>query len=294
MMSGKRTDESELDFKASVVFPINHHPSSKIVNQAAKVYKPSIFEKFQNEYSNKEDLQPVGTMPNGIHGEQQQISWYRDCMPSEGCVDEHTVTFIVGADFEYHCTCRLFDSRGWLCRYILKTMEVIGMLWNKAAYIIPSQYLLNRWSITAKAGGDLYNCSIQCMEPETAFGRFQRICGSVLPLAFEASAEEEITTLVERMITQLRIEVRATLVAIRAERPQPNFIIPTCSHSTDSTPPDDALLSTKGFKKRENPNKSTKRLQSKIQKIAATIQKKKKDKAFIEMTVAGCMTNIKD
>ncbi|CAN0916992.1 Protein FAR1-RELATED SEQUENCE 3 [Linum grandiflorum] len=37
MLSGKRTEESQLDFKATVMFPLNYHPRSKIVNQAAKV-----------------------------------------------------------------------------------------------------------------------------------------------------------------------------------------------------------------------------------------------------------------
>ncbi|CAN0919458.1 Protein FAR1-RELATED SEQUENCE 5 [Linum grandiflorum] len=37
MLSGKRTDESQLDYKATVTFPLNYHPRSKIVNQAAKV-----------------------------------------------------------------------------------------------------------------------------------------------------------------------------------------------------------------------------------------------------------------
>ncbi|CAN0837444.1 Protein FAR1-RELATED SEQUENCE 5 [Linum grandiflorum] len=288
MLAGKRTEESQLDYKATVAFPLNYHPRSKIVNQAAKVYTPTIFEKFQNEYSNKEDLQPVGTMPHGIGSEQQHISWYRDCLAMEGCPDEHTVTFIVGDDFEYRCTCRLFDSRGWLCSHILKTMEVVGMLWNKAAHIIPSRYLLNRWFITAKVGGDLYNCSIHCMEPETEYGRFQRLCGSVLPLATEASADEELTSMVEERISQLRLEVRSKLVDLRSKPPRPNSITP----SSTLLPPDEALLSTNGFKKRENPNKSTKRLQGKVQKIAATIRKKNKDKSFIEATVVEYMNKL--
>ncbi|CAN0907347.1 Protein FAR1-RELATED SEQUENCE 9 [Linum grandiflorum] len=239
MLSGKRTEESQLDFKATVMFPLNFHPRSKIVNQAAKVYTPTIFEKFQNEYSNKDDLQPIGTMPHGIDSKQQQLTWYRDCLAMEGCPDEHTVTFIVGDrdEFEYRCTCRLFDSRGWLCSHILKTMEVIGILWNKAAYVIPSQYLLNRWCITAKVSGDLYNFSIQCMDPETEFGRFQRLCGSVLPLANAASVDEELTSMVEERLSQLRLE-------------------------------------------------------GKVQKIAATIRKKKQDNAFIETTVADYMQNM--
>ncbi|CAN0916936.1 Protein FAR-RED IMPAIRED RESPONSE 1, partial [Linum grandiflorum] len=277
MLSGKRTEESQLDYKATVAFPLNYHPRSKIVNQAAKVYTPTIFEKFQNEYSNKEDLQPVGTMPHGIGSEQQHISWYRDCLAMEGCLDEHTVTFIVGDDFEYRCTCRLFDSRGWLCSHILKTMEVVGMLWNKAAYIIP-----------AKVGGDLYNCSIHCMEPKTEYGRFQQLCGSVLPLATEASADEELTSMVEERISQLRLEVRSKLVDLRSKPPRPNSITP----SSTLLPPDEALLSTNGFKKRENPNKSTKRLQGKVQKIAATIRKKNKDKSFIEATVVEYMNKL--
>ncbi|CAN0904531.1 Protein FAR1-RELATED SEQUENCE 5, partial [Linum grandiflorum] len=71
MLSGKRTEEEQRDYRANVVFPINHHPRSKLISQAAKFYTPTIFELFQKEYSYKEDLQPFGEIPTNIDGGQQ-------------------------------------------------------------------------------------------------------------------------------------------------------------------------------------------------------------------------------
>ena len=39
------------------------------------------------------------------------------------------------------------------------------------------------------------------LEPETAFGRFQRLCSSVLSLATETLEEEEVTNFIEVQIT---------------------------------------------------------------------------------------------
>ncbi|CAN0875653.1 Protein FAR1-RELATED SEQUENCE 9 [Linum grandiflorum] len=183
MLGGKREDESNIDYYANVVLPLNHHPRSKLIRQAAEVYTPQIFELFQKKFSNTKDLHLRGTMPTGIFGGKQVITWYRDCQPTIGRSDGHQVTFYVAGGFQYHCTYRLFDSCSWLCRHILKTMDIIGILWDRNALIIPSHYLLNRWKLTTKSGPDLYRCAIQCLEPETAFGRFQRLCGTVLLLA---------------------------------------------------------------------------------------------------------------
>ncbi|CAN1781803.1 Protein FAR-RED IMPAIRED RESPONSE 1, partial [Linum perenne] len=68
-------------------------------------------------------------------------------------LDERRV-IVNPATADYKCSCRLFDSHGWLCRHILKTMDHV-MLWeNKDARTIPSKYLKVRWRKTAKVGVD--------------------------------------------------------------------------------------------------------------------------------------------
>ncbi|CAN0843627.1 hypothetical protein LINGRAHAP2_LOCUS3949, partial [Linum grandiflorum] len=92
------------------------------------------------------------------------------------------------------------------------------------------------WKLTAKVGPDLYRCNIECLEPETSFGRFQRLCGTVLPLATEASAEQSITDLVEERIAQLREEIRAKLKGMPSVKRTP---INAEITSLDSTIPSD-------------------------------------------------------
>ncbi|CAN1128622.1 Protein FAR1-RELATED SEQUENCE 7 [Linum perenne] len=140
--------------------------------------------------------------------------------------EEHTVTFKVDP-FDYDCSCDLFDSSGWLCRHIMKTMDTVSSSGITAAWTIPSKFLLSRWSTNAKIGGAIHGCAVECFDMETQFGHFQRLCGSALPLATDASQHVQITDFVAEQLQQLHEDVCAKLL-------HPRFVEPTQSPATPS------------------------------------------------------------
>ncbi|CAN1140648.1 Protein FAR1-RELATED SEQUENCE 9 [Linum perenne] len=183
-----------------------------------KVYTPKIFHKFQYEFGKPMDLIQCGSFPNITQGGDHVISWYRINFPDLRRVDEHVVQFNLDA-FTYRCTCLLFDLSGWLCRHILKTIDTISMLGNIAARTIPSMYLKRRWFITAKIGGAIDRCSVECVDMETQFGRFQRVSSIALPLATDASIDISITDFVHERMSQLRDEVLVMIKGLQISKP---------------------------------------------------------------------------
>ncbi|CAN1851695.1 hypothetical protein LINPERHAP1_LOCUS40299 [Linum perenne] len=125
-----------------------------------------------------------------------------------------------------------------------------------------------------------------CVDMETQFGRFQRLCGNVLPMSTYASQYLQITHFVEEQVKQIHDDVRLKLLNLWITKPTRSPVAPRVS---SSTPKDDDLLATKGFKMRVKPNKSSKRFRSRVEKIIDTNEKKRKQKALVEEAVINCM-----
>ncbi|CAN1748318.1 hypothetical protein LINPERHAP1_LOCUS3369 [Linum perenne] len=77
-------------------------------------------------------------------------------------------------------------------------------------------------------------------------------------------------------------DVRVKLLNFRITKPIRSSAAPRFS---SSTPKDNSLLATKGFKICVKPNKSSKRFRSRVEKIIHTNEKKRKQKALVEEAV---------
>ncbi|CAN1769115.1 Protein FAR1-RELATED SEQUENCE 5, partial [Linum perenne] len=219
MLDNKRHEELYQDYLATSRKVTNFFQKSPLVTQAAEVYTPKIFTNFQDEYSNCMDLAMRGGMPVLAKGVVYTCSWFKFSLTGQVNQDEeHTVTFKLDP-FDYDCSCDLFDSSGWLCRHIMKTMDTISSSGITAAWTIPSKFLLSRWSTNAKIGGAIHGCAVECFDMETQFGRFQRLCGTALPLATDASQHVQITDFVEEQLKQLQADVCAKLLHLRIVEP---------------------------------------------------------------------------
>ncbi|CAN1338011.1 Protein FAR-RED IMPAIRED RESPONSE 1 [Linum perenne] len=225
MLENKRYDELQEDFNAFHNRPTVLYRHSLLVEQASKFYTPKIFKNFQNEYANSVDLSSGGNFPPVHGGGMHEITWCRITKPDAKRVDEHVVRFSLDK-FTYDCTCLLFDSSGWLCHHILSTMDTISMLGNTAAWSIPTFYMRSRWSVTAKKGAALHGFVVECMEQETEFGRFQRLCGSALPLSTDATITQEITDYVAEQMSRLHVDVRRMTLEHRSKAPLPTQQVP--------------------------------------------------------------------
>ncbi|CAN1336500.1 Protein FAR1-RELATED SEQUENCE 9 [Linum perenne] len=316
MLDNKRDDELYQDYLVTNRQVTNFFPKNLLVTQASESYSPKIFTNFQEEYANSMDLIMKGGIPLITQGINNTFTWFKYSMANETFDnDEHTVTLKLDTWF-YHCSCDKFDSSGWLCRHIMKTMDQISSFGFTDAWTIPKDYLLDRWSTNAKIGGAIYGSTVECLDMETQFGRFRRLCSSSLPLATDASQYVEITDFVEEQLKQLHEDVCAQLLHLRVVDPTktPSKQKGKCSNpvllcvgkyyelivslfsniyklivASASTPKDDDLLTTTGFKMRVNPNKSSKRMKSSNEKIKSTNEKKRKQKKLVEDTVREFM-----
>lgn len=110
-----------------------------ILIHAASVYTRTIFQKFNEEF-----LECLSEQISGITFDGSVYLYTIRCM---GNRREHLVKFNP-VELSISCECKLFESKGWLCRHALHVL-------NKNISVvksIPSSYILKRWTKGAKEG----------------------------------------------------------------------------------------------------------------------------------------------
>lgn len=142
--------EKELkdDFDTSNTTPVLKTPSP-MEKQAANLYTRRIFIKFQGE------LVETLANPATIVDDSGTVTTYRVAKFGEEH-KAHTVRFNA-FEMKATCSCRMFDFSGIICRHVLSVFRAKNVL------MLPSEYVLKRWTRNAKTGGG------ESM-PESAFG----------------------------------------------------------------------------------------------------------------------------
>ncbi|XP_059670767.1 protein FAR1-RELATED SEQUENCE 4-like [Cornus florida] len=108
---------------------------SKMLKQATCVYTNNIYYLFEDEVlsSLAVKLELLSNLST--------IFIYRAFVGG----DKHYIINFDSSNFNVVCSCKLFESTGWLCRHALKVFN----LWN--IHDIPSQYILERWTKYVKS-----------------------------------------------------------------------------------------------------------------------------------------------
>lgn len=146
---------------------------SPFEKQASNIYSHTVFKKFQSEV--------LGAVA---------------CHPKEERQDETSVTFRVqdfdknqdfvvtwnGSKSQVSCICRLFESRGYLCRHAMVVLQMCGLS------DIPMQYLLKRWSKDAK-GRSLMGEVSDRVQSRTQ--RYSELCAWAIKFSEEGSLGQE-------------------------------------------------------------------------------------------------------
>lgn len=102
------------------------------------MYTRAIFRRFYEEFLQSLSERISGTTFDGFI--------YEYTLKCDGIQSEHVVRFNP-TDFSVSCECKLFESKGWLCRHALHILNG-----NISVSAIPSSYVLKRWTKGAKQG----------------------------------------------------------------------------------------------------------------------------------------------
>ncbi|CAN1295019.1 Protein FAR1-RELATED SEQUENCE 5 [Linum perenne] len=242
LLESKRADELQLDFNAlNSVSPARYtvHPH---VHQAFKVclfeellhvciilfyqyyyslsncyyisfqfYTKTIFMHFELEYSAMSAYFPK-SFPINIGENIKAYDWFKLDEDQKTVIDKRRV-IVNSSSSDYKCTCRVFDSCGWLCRHILKTMD-FEMQWNHfGPRTIPRKYFKDRWSKTAKLGlSSIVLDNSTAKEPDSEADRYQSLCSLIAAFALEASPLVSTYKVAREIITAGRNRVRTMIL----------------------------------------------------------------------------------
>ncbi|GMP65143.1 hypothetical protein CsSME_00026081 [Camellia sinensis var. sinensis] len=132
----KRYKEFEAEYNLSQKLPRVLIPTL-MLKQVAEIYTKTIFEEFQNEYVQSIEASIIGTINDG----ESTIFTIRTVV---GGKKDKIVTMDRGGSLS--CSCKKFEVKGILCRHCVKVLRDI---FN--ATELPPQYILKRWTKTARA-----------------------------------------------------------------------------------------------------------------------------------------------
>ncbi|CAN1838070.1 Protein FAR1-RELATED SEQUENCE 12, partial [Linum perenne] len=153
----------------------------------------TIFLFFEQEYAASIGYFPK-SIPTVLINNIKAYDWYKFDEENQTHLDERRV-IVNPATADYKCSYHLFDSHGWLCRHILKTMDHV-MLWeNKDARTIPSKYLKVRWRKTAKVGVDFVIQFGGETDPDSEVSRYHELMSMFSVLALESAPLVETTNM---------------------------------------------------------------------------------------------------
>ncbi|OVA11257.1 zinc finger protein [Macleaya cordata] len=122
--------------------------------QASRIYTRNVFTVFGHEF-----LESSGCIAQKIGAEgsisKYLVGKYNDM---DGKMDIVTFNPI---DNSTRCSCRMFEFEGLLCRHVLKVFQMVNI------FEIPHQYILKRWTMSAKYAGLCNNEAGGCSQDVT-------------------------------------------------------------------------------------------------------------------------------
>ncbi|XP_038708970.1 protein FAR-RED IMPAIRED RESPONSE 1-like [Tripterygium wilfordii] len=197
----KREKELLAEFNSREKIPTLSLKRSPILQQAARVYTPMIFQFFQNE------IDCLSAAKIKKRNDNNPMQEYLIELLDE--VGEYVVLYTPSSE-TVTCSCRLFETFGILCCHTLKVLD------NLDIKSIPESYILKRWTREAKLGYTVHNEEIvEGNHSMELIQRYKRICPRMVRLASRASEDKEAFALVERLMEDLEKQVDNILVKIK-------------------------------------------------------------------------------
>ncbi|KAJ4962313.1 hypothetical protein NE237_022252 [Protea cynaroides] len=204
-MERQRLDELIEDFNSNQSFPILW-ADVVMLKEAAKEYTGSMYAMFEEEYKrwiacDCDILEEVGL-----------TCMYK--VTEERKNGERLVTF----DFSNNtvvCSCKKFEFMGIQCRHVVKVFN------ERKIRTLPPQYILKRWTKSAKVGIINNNDGVVIQDNGKAItgSRYSDLCHQSVSLALKAANSEKATLMVKKTLRELCEKVEEIL----REEARPNL-----------------------------------------------------------------------
>ncbi|KAL6123265.1 hypothetical protein ACLB2K_075787 [Fragaria x ananassa] len=161
-----------------------------MLKRASNEYTPRAFEVLQQGYEKCLNVVVNQCSQNGSLFEYRAKTY--------GTTREHSITFC-SSDDTVICSCKKFESVGFLCSHALKVLD------HRNIKVLPAKYVLKRWTKDARSGrARLSDVSTVHDNPElTVASRYKDLSHRILMLSTRASESGEAFQYAARQLDQV-------------------------------------------------------------------------------------------
>ncbi|XP_030511637.2 protein FAR1-RELATED SEQUENCE 5-like [Rhodamnia argentea] len=187
VVNDKRYKELQAEFNAREKLPTILCQTSPMLQQAGKVYTPSMFENFQAEWMKILSL---------VIKERNEMGLLREYVVGSFGANELEYKVISGPSNEVvNCACNHFETVGILCCHALKVLD------NLDIKLIPSAYILKRWTCKARDGIlEKHGLATRGNGDMDATDRYREVCPEFVKIAVKGSQTIERYEFIKKMI----------------------------------------------------------------------------------------------
>ncbi|WVZ62367.1 hypothetical protein U9M48_012125 [Paspalum notatum var. saurae] len=188
-----RENELDEDFKSRIKNPVHYIQNFPLFRIAAESYTRRMCVEFEEEF-------------------KRQLSYSGKLLHTEGSISTFVVTHMQSnygatvvfnsADTTITCSCRKYESIGILCKHAFKVFNTNDVC------ILPSQYILNRWTQYAKKG---FYIEKKGSEKENLKAHAARLSRMATSLALKCSVSKPLLDDLEKALHKLDLEADDSL-----------------------------------------------------------------------------------
>lgn len=237
----RRRKELEIEYGSRLKLPY-FKIKAPILTQASEAYASMIFQLFQEEHEefqsayivDRDESGPCREYTVSIIDKEKQFKVY-------GNPTEQTVS----------CSCRKFETRGFLCSHALKILDAMDIKY------LPDRYILKRWTKYARC---LTSSEVPCQTFETdkslELSNYQSMCQKYVRLVTRASECEESYRILEKIWLELGkkvddILIKQTSISTTMTQPDVQNLMISISSILDSTESENVVEKTSKARTKE-------------------------------------------
>ncbi|XP_056690357.1 protein FAR1-RELATED SEQUENCE 5-like [Spinacia oleracea] len=207
----KRQNETNNEFDSKEKLLRIKMRRTPLLRQVGQIYTSNIFEAFQDEY----EWSTAAIIKPPVEG--QLTNEYRVVISdpeNDSSINKEYQVFGDPLIETVSCSCKMFERLGLLCAHALKVLDTMNIK------LIPRKYILKRWTREAKAETVQDTSGRTILEDPRldVTRRYKALCQKFVKVASGASNFVESSSLLEKGLNNLSVEVDKLLLSLKRER----------------------------------------------------------------------------